>query len=126
MTEMKSVRVVGVGLLLGGALMCSFAAEFFRWWMNGGAVSSVFITTISTISPPAAAASGMQLVGGLAFAILCLGVGLVTSAIVYSVLDDFISAAFYALTWIAGLLGTGIARFGRALKERCFPARRFA
>lgn len=119
--KMKSVRVVGVGLLLGAALMCSFGAEFFRWWMHDAA-SYVFITATSVLSPTTASAAGMQLVGGMAYAMLCLGVGLFVSAVVYSFLDDVVC---WTLLLPARFVN-GLFQFGREVMYRIFPARRFA
>ena len=119
---MKSVRVVGVGLLLCAALMGSFGGEFFRWWMHDSA-SYVVLTAASVLSPTIASASGMQLVGGLTFAILCLGLGLLVSAVVYSTLEDIVFGIVHEVTY---LVAQGVRKLGSVVKQRFLRASRFA
>jgi len=72
----------------------------------------------------------MQLVGGLAFAFVCLGVGLLVSAIVYSIVDDLVfgvvDAVLEAVAFLMYLVGKGVQKLACAVKRRYFPTRRLA
>jgi hypothetical protein len=104
-------------MLLGGALMSFGGIDFFRWWTNDTAVHT-FILAISTISPATATAAGMPMVGGLAYAILCIGVGLLVSATVYSLLDDVICDCVAIVVASPALLVAGVVWLVRAIKRR--------
>ncbi|MBK3780248.1 hypothetical protein G3A43_08255 [Paraburkholderia aspalathi] len=114
---MKSVRVVAVGLLLGGALMSFGGIDFFRWWTNDTALHT-YITAISILSPATATAAGMPLVGGLAYAILCLGVGLFVSATVYTLIEELICNVVYFVGAVPALLVGGIVWLVRTIRNR--------
>ncbi|MEX3983875.1 hypothetical protein AB4Y45_33360 [Paraburkholderia sp. EG287A] len=112
-------------MVVAAALMCRFGAEFFRWWMHD-AQSYVFITATSVLSPTTATAAGMQMVGGLAFAILCVGAGLLASAVLYSFIDDVVTSVVSFILELPNMLAAGITWLVRRVKHRYFPVRRIA
>ena len=87
---MKSVRVVAVGLLLAAYFMVRFGVQFFAWWTTNTALHAWALAT-TVLDPIGATAAGLPLVGGLTFATLCIGSGLLLSSLVYALLDDIVT-----------------------------------
>jgi hypothetical protein len=87
---MKSVRVVAVGLLLAAYFMVTFGSRFFAWWTADTPLHAWVLAT-TVLNPIEATAAGLPLVGGLTFAVLCVGAGLLVSGTVYVMLDDLIT-----------------------------------
>jgi len=94
---MKSVRVIGVGLVLGGALMTLSGVEFFQWWMHE-AVLNTYALAVQTLFPDSPAVKSLPLITPLVFGMMCLGAGLFLSATVYSFVDDLFCGIVQAVS----------------------------
>jgi hypothetical protein len=94
---MKSVRVIGVGLVLGGALMALGGVQFFQWWMHD-AVLNTYALAVQTLFPDSPAVKSLPLITPLVFGLMCLGAGLFLSATVYSFIDDIFCSMLAAVT----------------------------
>lgn len=89
---MKTIRVVAVGLILSAAMLVSFGQDFFQLWLSSVPFHS-WELAIATIAPQVANAAGFQTIGAATFILLCLGIGLLVSSIIYSTIDDWLVRA---------------------------------
>jgi hypothetical protein len=94
---MKSVRVIGVGLVLAGALMTLSGTQFFQWWMQE-AVLNTYALAVQTLFPDSPAVKSLPLITPLVFGMMCLGAGLFLSATVYSFIDDLFTSMTAAVS----------------------------
>jgi uncharacterized membrane protein len=91
---MKSVRVVAVGITLAGILMALSGQEFFGPLMHQAALNA-WQSFASNIDPSAAAkVASLPQLSDNAFAMLCLGVGLLISSSFYAALEEAFEVAF--------------------------------
>ncbi|RQR65504.1 hypothetical protein DIE18_03385 [Burkholderia sp. Bp9125] len=110
--------VVAVGLLIGAALMVACGQPFFRWWLADNSLHS-WILALSLMSPAQAQAAGLQLVGALTFATLCVGAGLLISVI----LSGIIEVMGLALGGMVAVAAVVSVELGRRAMRRVHRAR---
>ncbi|HDR9103355.1 TPA: hypothetical protein QDB04_000074 [Burkholderia vietnamiensis] len=106
---MKSVRVVAVGLLLGGILMLLSAQSYFHLVLSALGLGFVQ-TTLDAFTPMTAALAGHPEMSVLVSALVCTGVGLIVSSVFYSVVEDAIAMVAVG---VPALLALAVTEFGK-------------
>jgi hypothetical protein len=104
---MKTIRVLGVGVLLSAVVMSQLSVEFLQAWINASAINS-FVLAIQSIAPGLAAGTGMGQIAVVTLTLASLGVGLFAAGFLYSPLDDALASGFGSI-WGSGTLSQEVA-----------------
>jgi uncharacterized membrane protein YesL len=92
---MKTIRVVAIGMMVSAFLMTEFGQVFFSYWMRSESYHA-WALVIQAMAPNVAASTGIGVVAVIAFALMCVGVGLLFSATIYGWIEDTVARAYKA------------------------------
>ncbi|MDP1573088.1 MAG: hypothetical protein Q8M04_02510 [Pseudomonadota bacterium] len=90
MITMQTIRVVAVGLLIAAELMIETSQMFFSYWVTQVPFFS-WALGVRTIAAPIAATGGFDFVPAATFSMLCMGFGLLLSAIIYVQIENLVN-----------------------------------
>ncbi|MDN8078937.1 hypothetical protein QZN30_06190 [Burkholderia multivorans] len=115
---MKSVRVVAVGLLLGGFLMLLSAQPYFHQVLSAFGLE-ILRTALNDFAPMTSALAGKPEMSVLVCALVCTGAGLLISSVFYSVVEDSVALVMVGVPGLFAFALSKSAEFVvRKIRER--------